>query len=48
MKIKISKAYREAIKVWTERDVKKRNIANNNDISFIEIYKFPKEIFRGI
>lgn len=46
-KAKQSKAYREAIKVWTKRDIDKRIIAETNNITFIEIYKFPKEIFQG-
>ena len=39
-KAKQSKAYREAIKVWTKRDIDKRIIAETNNITFIEIYKF--------
>lgn len=33
-----SEYYKNAIKVWTKRDVKKREIARKNNLNYLEIY----------
>ena len=37
-KSKISKYYKNAIEVWTRRDVKKRETAKANNINYLEIF----------
>jgi hypothetical protein len=32
--------YHATIETWTERDVKKREIAKNNKLNYLEIFKF--------
>ncbi len=32
--------YKVAIKTWTERDVKKRNLAKNNNLNYLELFYF--------
>ncbi len=37
-KAKTSKFYKNAIKVWTERDVNKHNVANKNNLNYLAFY----------
>ena len=39
---KDTKYYNRAIKTWTDLDVRKRKIADKNDINFIEFFNFKE------
>ena len=47
-KSKNTKFYNNAIKTWTERDVNKRNIAEKNNLNFIEIFSNNISVIKEI
>lgn len=48
-KSKNSMYYKNAIKVWTDSDVKKRNIAEKNSLNYLEIFSInKKEVIENI
>ena len=45
-KSKTSKYYKNAIEVWTRRDVKKRETAKANNINYLEVFSNdPGEVY---
>ena len=46
---KNTKYYDNAIEVWTKRDVEKRQIAQRNNLNFVEIFsKYPDVVIKEI
>ena len=43
-KSKNTKYYNNAISTWTNRDIRKRNIAKQNNLNFIELWNFQEAI----
>lgn len=41
-KAKKSKFYENAINVWTQRDVRKRNVAKENNLNWLEFFSLKE------